>query len=50
MIILGTMFLNIGHPGLVFAPNRQGTASAPVAPIKDEHYSSGEESKAGAMV
>lgn len=50
MILLGTIFLNIGHPGLVFAPSRNGSDSSPVATVKDEQYSSSEEAKQGVMV
>jgi hypothetical protein len=47
MIILATIFLNIGHPGLIFDPRNKASASVPaIAPTgtpKDEQYSSSDE-------
>ncbi|KAM0722244.1 hypothetical protein Q7P37_001685 [Cladosporium fusiforme] len=44
MIVLATMFLNIGHPGLVFGPHHAATKSSP-----DGEYASSEEVKQGAV-
>ena len=44
MIILATIFLNIGHPGLIFEPKNKTLGSATVsAGVKDEQYSSSDE-------
>jgi hypothetical protein len=47
MIILATIFLNIGHPGLIFDPKNKTSSSvaatAPTGNIKDEQYSSSDE-------
>jgi hypothetical protein len=48
MITLGTIFLNIGHPGLVFDPRKNNMASRAAA--KDEPTSSSEEDKQSAIV
>jgi hypothetical protein len=51
MITLATIFLNIGHPGLIFDPRNKSSASAVVADaadmpaetVKYEQYRSSEE-------
>lgn len=49
MIILATIFLNIGHPGLIFDPRNKSlssvvnAAAAPTGSVKDEQYSSSDE-------
>jgi hypothetical protein len=48
MIILATIFLNIGHPGLIFDPRGKTSgsvvdATALIGGVKDEQYSSGDE-------
>jgi hypothetical protein len=43
MITLGTIFLNIGHPGLVFDPRKNNMASKAVT--KGESASSSDEDK-----
>jgi hypothetical protein len=46
MIILATIFLNIGHPGLIFEPRHKNPAcvvSDKPAGVKNEQYSSGDE-------
>jgi len=48
MIILGAIFLNIGHPGLIFDSSSKTSTSAAdqsVDIVKDEQYISGEESR-----
>jgi hypothetical protein len=49
MIILATIFLNIGHPGLIFDPRNKTMASAaataPAGDVKDEQYSSSDEAR-----
>jgi hypothetical protein len=45
MITLGTIFLNIGHPGLVFDSRKNNVTAA-----KDEAASSSDEDKQSAMV
>jgi hypothetical protein len=48
MIILGVIFLNIGHPGLVFDPRKNNMASKTAA--TNDFASSGDERKEAAMV
>jgi hypothetical protein len=48
MIILATIFLNIGHPGLIFEPKNKTLGSVDAAAasrggVKDEQYSSSDE-------
>ena len=45
MIILATIFLNIGHPGLIFEPKNKtlGFATVSSGGVKDEQYSSSDE-------
>jgi hypothetical protein len=44
MIILATIFLNIGHPGLIFEPKNKTLGSAVSSGgVKDEQYSSSDE-------
>jgi hypothetical protein len=48
MIILATIFLNIGHPGLIFEPKNKTLGSVDAATasnggVKDEQYSSSDE-------
>jgi len=50
MIILAAIFLNIGHPGLIFDPRNKTMASAaaataPAGDVKDEQYSSSDEAR-----
>jgi hypothetical protein len=47
MIILATIFLNIGHPGLIFEPGNKTSIAAPIDNVKDEHYSSSDEVREG---
>ena len=48
MITLGTIFLNIGHPGLVFDSRKNNMSSKAAA--KHEPASSSDEDKQSAMV
>jgi hypothetical protein len=48
MITLGTIFLNIGHPGLVFDPRKNNMSFK--AATKDEPASSSDEDKQRTMV
>ena len=48
MICLAVIFLNIGHPGLVFDPRKNNMA--PKAASKGEPLSSSDEEKESAMV
>jgi hypothetical protein len=48
MIILGVIFLNIGHPGLVFDPRKKITGSTTA--VKNVSASSSDEDKEAAMV
>jgi hypothetical protein len=48
MIILGVIFLNIGHPGLVFDPRKNNMASQTA--VKNVSASSSDEDKEAAMV
>lgn len=48
MITLGVIFLNIGHPGLVFDPRKNNMASK--AAVKDVSASSSDEDKQSTMV
>jgi hypothetical protein len=48
MITLGTIFLNIGHPGLVFDPRKNNMTFEPAA--KGESASSSDEDKQSTMV
>jgi len=47
MVALGAIFLNIGHPGLIFDPSNKVSASSaavtPVETVKDKQYSSTDE-------
>ena len=47
MIILATIFLNIGHPGLIFDPRNKASGSVvdatPAGTVKDEQYSTSDE-------
>jgi len=48
MITLGAIFLNIGHPGLIFDPRKNNMATT--AAVKAEPISSSDEDKQSAMV
>jgi len=48
MITLGTIFLNIGHPGLVFDPRKNNMTSRATAKV--ETASSSDEDKQSTMV
>jgi hypothetical protein len=48
MIILATIFLNIGHPGLIFESKHKDPASVVTdtpASVKNEQYSSSDETR-----